>query len=115
MNLIDVTADNRDVIKKYYLSLCDQGRANFLYDNIIGGASLMLSPDEYPKVSPMHRECKCGEMPELVHHLSGDCQVICPHCGCRSKRITMPAWAWRAWDNNLIETNEENMTIWEMM
>ena len=72
MSVIDVTAENRDKVRSYYLSLCEQGRANFLYDNHIGGASLMLSPDQYPKVSPMHRECRCGSKAELIYHPIGE-------------------------------------------
>ena len=115
MSVIDVTAENRDRIKKYYLSLCEQGRANFLYDNHIGGASLMLSPDQYPKVSPMHRECRCGSKAELIYHPIGDCQIICHICGCRSVRTNTPNWTWQAWDREVLDTDEENMTIWEIM
>ena len=115
MNVIDVTAENRDRVRRYYLSLCDQGRANFLYDNMIGGGSLMLSPNQYPKVPPMHRKCRCGAEAELVHHPIGDCQIICPHCGCRSVRTNTPSWTWRAWDCEVLDTDTENLTIWEVM
>ena len=115
MSLFDVTADNRDRVKSYYLSLCEQGKANFLYDNMIGGASLMLSPDQYPKASPMHRKCRCGSEPEVVWHPLGDCQIICPRCGCKSVRTNTLNWTWHAWDCEVLDTDEENMTIWEIM
>ena len=83
MRVIDVNAENRDRVREYYLSLCDQGRANFLYDNMIGGAALKLSPDEYPKTAPMHRKCKCGSEPELIMYDNGDWSAACPNCGCR--------------------------------
>jgi hypothetical protein len=115
MNVIDVTAENRDRVRRYYLSLCDQGRANFLYDNNIGGASLMLSPNQYPETPPMHRNCKCGAEPEIIFHSIGDCQIICPRCGCKSVRASTPMWTWKSWDHEVFETDMENLTIWEVM
>lgn len=118
MNVIDVTAENRDRVRRYYLSLCDQGRANFLYDNDIGGGRLMLAPDDYPKSAPQHRLCDCGGVPHL-EHLQGfdkyDTYVICPNCGCRTIKQQTPHWAWKAWDRKVFDTDKENMTIWEVM
>ena len=115
MKVIDVNAENRDRVRNYYLSLCDQGRANFLYDNMIGGASLMLSPNQYPKVAPMHRTCKCGGKPETTMHDNGDWSAVCPNCGCRSTKARTPFRALHAWDAGLLETDKENLTIWEVM
>ena len=115
MRVIDVNAENMDRVREYYLSLCDQGRANFLYDNMIGGAALKLSPDEYPKTAPMHRKCKCGCEPELTMHDNGDWSAACPNCGCRSHKARTPMWALRAWDWEKLEINKENYTIWEVM
>lgn len=118
MHRIKVTPDNRERVKKYYLSLCDQGRANFLYDNNIGGAELMLSPNQYPKASAMHRVCDCGAKP-IMKTLSTfdkyDTYVYCPVCGCRSLIEQTPWWAWKAWDQKLFVTENDNLTIWEMM
>lgn len=115
MNKIVVTKDNRQQVRAYYFSLCDQGRANFLYDNMIGGAALMLSPDQYPKVSPMHRKCRCGSEPELTMHDNGDWSVCCSNCGCRSLKGGTPFGALHAWDAEILETDKENLTIWEIL
>lgn len=68
---IEVNKDNAMQVRKFYLSLCDQGRANFLYDNHISGGKLGLSPSEYPKASPMHRTCRCGTEPEIEQRPDG--------------------------------------------
>lgn len=118
MHRIEITPDNRERVRKYYLSLCDQGRANFLYDNNIGGATLMLSPNQYPKASAMHRICDCGGTP-TVETISTfdkyDTYVMCPICGCKSIKERTPSWAWKAWDHKQLETENGNLTIWEMM
>lgn len=116
MNLIQVTTENRDRVRAYYLSLCDQGRANFLYDNLIGGGALKLDPDQYPKAKPLHRICICGSEPELIgsmHISRGDMYVRCPNCGCRAKEGAMPHLAWRTWDMNILK-EDENLTIWDL-
>lgn len=117
MSMMQVTADNRDRVRSYYLSLCEQGRANFLYDNMIGGAKLGLDPGQYPKTKPMHRTCICGNEPKQAGSMNSgkkSCYAYCPHCGCRSVNQVSPLMAWRAWDRNVLE-NDENYTIWEAM
>jgi hypothetical protein len=113
--VIEVTAENRDRIREYYFSLCDQGKANFLYDHAIGGGTIGLAPSQYPKTAPMHRECRCGSNPELRMHDNGAWTVVCANCGCRSVKAISPMWALRAWDREMLETDKENMTIWEIM
>ena len=116
MNLLQVTSENRSRVRAFYLSLCDQGRANFLYDNLIGGAALMLDPDQYPKAAPLHRICSCGCEPELVgsiHIAKGDLYVKCPNCGCRGETEKAPHLAWRAWDVKRLR-KEANLTIWDV-
>ena len=117
MNLIQVTAENRSRIRAYYLSLCDQGRANFLYDNAISCGSLQLDPEERPKRTPLHRACVCGGAPTLrgsAHSAPGEIYIQCPACGCRSVVASSKLWAWYAWDlNKLFET--ENYTIWDAL
>lgn len=118
MNKIQVTAENREQVRKYYLSLCDQGRANFLYDNDISGGQLMLSPHDYPKSGAEHRRCDCGAMPimkTLQTFDKYDTYVMCPVCGCKSLIEQTPTWAWKAWDQKLLVTVNNNLTIWEMM
>ena len=117
-DVIQVTADNRERVKAFYLSLCDQGRANFLYENMIGGATLGLSPEQYPKVSPFHRRCSCGSEPVLVGSMvaaKGDIFIRCPNCGCKSVSERSPVWAWRAWDARKLATDDSNITLWEVL
>lgn len=116
--MIEVTKSNREQIRMYYFSLCEQGKANFLYDNRISGARLMLSPNQYPSVSPMHRRCDCGAEAKTYHLLGfdkDDCYVACPDCGCKSTKEWSPFWAWQAWDNYQLETDPDNMTIWDLL
>lgn len=118
MNRIIVTADNRERIRKYYFSLCEQGKANFLYDNEIGGASLNLSPNDYPKATAMHRICDCGSNPRCEHIATfdkHDTYVICPNCGAKTVKEVTPFWAWKAWDHKKLEAKDNNLTIWEML
>ena len=119
MNIIDVTAENKNRVRAYYFSLCEQGKANFLYDNLIGGGRLGLRPDEYPKCPPLHRQCSCGSEPELHDNYNSvsreDCYVACKNCGCRAKGGRMPLDAWRAWDTMQLTGDENNMTLWEFL
>ena len=118
MNKIVVTKDNRQQVRAYYFSLCDQGKANFLYDNDISGGHLMLSPSEYPKSAPEHRLCDCGGTPILEQQQGFDkydTYAICPNCGCRTTKQQTPYWAWKAWDNKELKVTDSNLTIWEMM
>lgn len=111
---IEVNHDNAMQVREFYMSLCDQGRANFLWDNQISGGILKLSPSEYPKAKPMHRTCRCGADPERdpdpLNH-----RVICPRCGCRTASYQMLRLAWRAWDAEDLEVDDQNITIWEVM
>lgn len=111
---IEVNNDNVMQVRKYYLSLCDQGRANFLWDNQISGGMLKLSPGQYPEAAPMHRVCRCGADPEP--ELGSDhSRVMCQRCGCRTASYQMPWLAWRAWDTEDLEVDDQNITIWEVM
>lgn len=111
---IEVNNDNAMKVRKFYLSLCDQGRANFLWDNQISGGMLKLSPGQYPEAAPMHRVCRCGADPEP--ELGSDhSRVMCPRCGCRTASYQMPWLAWRAWDAEDLEVDDQNITIWEVM
>lgn len=111
---IEVNNENAMQVRRFYLSLCDQGRANFLWDNQISGGILKLSPGQYPKAKPMHRACRCGADPEqdLDPHIS---RVICPRCGCRTAGYQMSWLAWKAWDAGDLEVDDQNITIWEVM
>jgi len=114
--IIKVTDENKKKVRKFYLSLCDQGRANFLYDNMIGGGTIGLAPTQYPKSSPIHRACSCGSEPELkgsLHTTRPDKYVFCPNCGCRSVKEWSEFLAWRSWDMMKLDS-KENITIWEV-
>ena len=98
-----LTKEEYQQLKKEYLQLDEQGRADWMYKNRISGGLMMLSPDQYPKVPPHHTPCKCGGKPELIIAPIGDDYVRCTVCGRRAQKAFMPWEAWANWEDGKYE------------
>ena len=105
-------------LRKEYLALDDQGRADLLYRLRIGGASLRLAPHQYPNAKPHRRPCVCGGEPEMItgYRLKGFyspdlCYVRCKTCGLRTDYKNICSFAWHDWEDGKI-VPEEEIKLW---
>lgn len=63
-----------------------------------------------------HRYCYCGAFPTMVGTMhTKECYVRCPNCGARSVSQRTPFQAWIAWDNEQLQKDDENWTLYELM
>jgi len=63
-----------------------------------------------------HRTCYCGSFPQLIGTMhTRECYVHCPNCGARSVSERTPFQAWLAWDNEKLQLDDENRTLYELL
>lgn len=63
-----------------------------------------------------HRYCYCGAFPTMVGTMhTRECYVYCPNCGARSVSQRTPFQAWIAWNNEQLQKDDENWTLYELM
>lgn len=105
-------------LRRDYLALDQQGRADLLYRLRIGGAALSLAPHQYPNVQPHRRSCICGGEAELITGYQPRgfygpelCYVRCKTCGLRTDFKTMPVFAWEDWEDGKFVLGEE-LRLW---
>ena len=110
--------DDQQLLRKEYLALDDQGRADLLYLLRIGGAVLRLAPNQYPEAEPHRRPCVCGGEPEMITgyrpkgFYSPDlCFVRCSRCGLQTAAHNMPTFAWHDWEDGKI-VREDEIKLW---
>lgn len=105
--------------KEYFALKTEQEKADYLYNNWIGGGALNLSPNQYPKVPPSHKPCKfCGgkgkeERTSDNMNILYASHIVCERCG----RSTKPCWsfyhAWHEWDDGYIVNVDGQMSIFD--
>ena len=63
-----------------------------------------------------HRKCGCGSYAELIGSMHAlDCYIKCRCCGARTENKSTPFQAWIAWDNEQLQKDDENWTLYELM
>lgn len=97
--------DDQQLLRKEYLALDDQSRADLLYRLRVGGAALRLAPNQYPEAEPHHRSCVCGGKPKLmrgklVKYIAPDKFIVrCSRCGLQTAAHNMPTFSWWDWED----------------
>lgn len=92
-------------LRRDYLALDQQGRADLLYRLRVGGAAFRLAPNQYPDAEPHHRSCVCGGEPklmrgQLVKYIAPDKFIVrCSRCGLKTAAHNMPSFAWWDWED----------------